>query len=53
VAYPYRDNYPFKEIDIPHNSNQKCCRQHVALNATAIGDIDKGSLAELDERDSN
>jgi len=51
VAYPYRDNYPSKKIDVPNNSNQECCRQHVALNA--VGDIDKGSLAERDERESN
>ena len=38
-----RDNYPSKKIDIPHNSNQQCCRQHVALNA--VGNNDKGSLA--------
>ena len=42
MAYPYRDNYPSKKIDIPHNSNQQCCRQHVALNA--VGNNDKGSL---------
>ena len=51
MAYPYRDNYPTKKIDIPHNSNQGCCRQHVALNA--VGDVDKGSLAKRDERESN
>jgi len=34
------------KIDIPHNSNQQGCRQHVTLNA--VGDIDKGSLAERD-----
>jgi len=54
VAYPYRDNYPSNEIDIPHNSNQECCRKHVTLNA--VGDISKGlkgSLAERYERESN
>jgi len=51
VAYPYRDNYLSNEIDIPHNSNQECCRKHVTLNA--VGDINKGSLAERDERESN
>ena len=40
MAYPYRNDYPSKKIDILHNSNQECCRQHVALNA--VGDIDKG-----------
>ena len=51
MAYPYRDNYPSNEIDILHNSNQECCPAVVALNA--VGDIDKGSLAERDERESN
>ena len=45
MAYPYCDNYPSKKIDNPHNSN------HVVLNA--VSDIDKGSLAERDERESN
>jgi len=40
MAYLYRDNYPSNEIDIPHNTNQECCRQHVALNA--ISGIDTG-----------
>ena len=39
MAYLYRNNYPSNEVDIPHNS-QKCCHQHVAVNA--VGDIDKG-----------
>ena len=51
VAYPYRDNYPSKKIDIPHNANQECCCQHVELNA--VQDINKGSLVEHNERDSN
>ena len=48
MAYRYRDNYPSIEIDMSHNSNQECCLQHVALNA--VGDIDRGSLVECDER---
>jgi len=48
VVYLYLDNYPSDEIDIPHNSNQKCCCQYVALNA--VGDIDKGSLVERGEQ---
>ena len=35
MAYPYRDNYPFNEIDIPHNSYQECCCQHVMLRCMA------------------
>jgi len=35
VAYPYRDNYPSNEIDIPHNSYQECCCQHVVLRCMA------------------
>jgi len=42
VAFLYRDNYPSNKVDIPHNSNEECCRHHVAL--IAVGDIDKGSL---------
>ena len=45
VAYLYRDIYPSDDIDIPHH--HECCRQHIALSA--IGDVDKGSLAERGE----
>ena len=48
LAPLYRDNYPSNEIDILDNSNQECCRQHVALNA--VGDMDKGSLVERGEQ---
>ena len=47
MAYLYRDIYPSDEIDIPLNSHHECCRQHIALSA--VGDVDKGSLAERGE----
>ena len=48
MAYRYGDNYSYNKVDISHNSNQECCRQHVTLNA--VGNIDKESLVERDER---
>ena len=48
MVYRYRDIYLSNKVDILHNSNQECSRQHVSLNA--VGDIDKESLVELDQR---
>jgi len=54
VAYPYRDNYPSKNrysAQLQPRMLSPTCRANFLLNA--VGDIDKGSLAERDERSNS